>query len=52
MNYSIVVHYDSDHAESKLVNKEIEYYESNHIPYKKIKDGQVIIVDGNETRII
>lgn len=52
LDYSIVVHYDSDHSESKLVNKEIEYYESNHIPYKKIKDGQVIIVDGNETRII
>jgi dipeptidase E len=52
LNYSIVVHYDSDHSESKLVNKEIEYYESNNIPYKKIRDGQVIIVDGNETRII
>jgi dipeptidase E len=52
LNYSIVVHYDSDHSESKLVNREIEYYESNHIPYKKITDGQVIIVDGNETRII
>jgi dipeptidase E len=45
IKFAVAVHYDSNHPESQLVAKEIEYFESNNIPYKKLRDGEVIIID-------
>jgi dipeptidase E len=33
LDYNIAVHYKSDHTESADIDKEIEYYEKNNIPY-------------------
>ena len=48
IDFSVAVHYDSDHPESSLTDKEILYYEERGIPYKKLRDGEVIIVEGNK----
>ena len=45
IDYSVAVHYDSDHSESHLTDKEITFYEANNMPYKKLRDGEVIIVN-------
>ncbi len=45
LDYSVAVHYKSDHYESALVDKEVEYLEKNKMPYKTLRDGEVIIVD-------
>ncbi len=46
IDFSIAVHYQSDHAETKLTDKEIEYYKEKNIPYETLKDGQVIFING------
>ncbi|MEK9181876.1 MAG: hypothetical protein AAB786_02535 [Patescibacteria group bacterium] len=38
-------HFDSDHPESEAINKEIEFCQQNNIPYKAIRDGEVIIIE-------
>jgi dipeptidase E len=45
IKYNVAVHYRSDHPESADVEKEVAYYEDNGIPYKTLRDGEVIIVD-------
>lgn len=45
LDYMIVPHYKSNHPESALVDKEIEYYVQNKISFKPLKDGEVIIIE-------
>ena len=43
LDYAVVPHYASDHAESDVVNNVIKYMVDNKILFKAIKDGEVII---------
>ena len=43
--YSIAPHYNSDHPESELIEKVVEYFEKDKIPYRTLKDGDTIIID-------
>ena len=43
--YSIAPHYDSPHPESPLINHAIRYFRSQRMPYKAIRDEEVIITD-------
>ncbi len=52
IDFSIVVHYDSDHSESEATVEEIKYYKKNGIPHKLLRDGEVIVIDGNKTEIL
>ena len=45
LDYIILPHYKSDHPESKDVDKEVEYCKKNNIPFKTLKDGEVIIIE-------
>jgi dipeptidase E len=47
LDYVFVPHFDSDHPESEDTYEEIKYYERNNIPYKTLRDGEVIIDDSN-----
>jgi dipeptidase E len=40
-----IVHYDSDHPESHLVDVELEHIKSLGIKYKTLRDGDTIIVN-------
>lgn len=51
INYNVAVHYKSNHPESADVKKEVEYYKQNNILYKTLRDGEVIVVDGNKETI-
>ncbi len=51
ISYSIAVHYKSDHPESALIDKEVEYYEQNNMPYKTLRDGEVIIINGDKEEL-
>jgi dipeptidase E len=44
IDFCFMPHYDSDHAESKDINKEIQYCVENHLPYKTLRDGEAIII--------
>jgi dipeptidase E len=42
---AILPHWKSDHPESTLIDKVVEYCQQNNIPYKTIRDGEVIIIE-------
>lgn len=42
--YSIAPHYKSDHPESADIDRTVEYFEANKMPYKTLRDGEVIII--------
>ena len=52
LDYNVSVHYKSDHPESALVDKEVQYNKDNNIPYKTLRDGEVLIINGDKTEII
>ncbi len=45
LKYTILPHYKSDHPESAAVDKLFEYCQKNNIPFKTLKDGEVIIIE-------
>lgn len=45
IDYNVAVHYKSDHPESSDTDKEVAYYQENNIPYKTLRDGEVIIIN-------
>lgn len=54
INYVPIPHYKSDHPESELVEKVLEYCKENNINYKTMKDGDVEIIGSekmNEVKI-
>jgi dipeptidase E len=51
INYRACPHYKSDHPESVDVDKEVKFYKQNKIPYKVLRDGEIIVIDGNKEKI-
>lgn len=45
VDFAFMPHFDSDHPESEAISKEIEFCQQNNIPYKPIRDGEVIIIE-------
>ena len=43
IDYVFVPHFESDHSESETANLEVEYYKKNNVPYRTLRDGEVII---------
>ena len=50
--YAIAVHYKSDPAESGSTDREIAFYEANGIPYRALRDGEALMVNGTATTIV
>ncbi|KHO48196.1 MAG: hypothetical protein QT00_C0001G0210 [archaeon GW2011_AR5] len=45
LDYMILPHYRSGHPESASIDKEVAYCKKNKIPYKTLRDGEVIIIE-------
>ncbi len=45
VDFRFMPHWDSNHPESADIDKEIAYCKENNIPYKAIRDGEVIIIN-------
>ena len=45
LDFVPVPHYKSDHPESHLVEKVVEFYENKNIKHKPLKDGDVLIIN-------
>lgn len=52
LSYCVAPHYRSDHPESADVEKLVQYYIDNHVLFKAIRDGQVIVVHGESEEIL
>jgi dipeptidase E len=50
--YSIAPHYKSDHPESAATNDLVQYYIDNHMLFKTLHDGEVIVINGTREEII
>ena len=51
LDVNVAVHFESAHSESEAINKEIDFYRRNDVSFKTLRDGQVIIVDGEISEI-
>lgn len=45
VDFSFAPHYLSDHPESAMVEKEVEYFIKHKMPFKTLHDGEVILMD-------
>ena len=45
VDYCIAPHYKSNHAESELMDKTVEYFIEKKILFKALRDGEVIVVE-------
>lgn len=43
--YSVAPHYKSDHPESASIDRVVAYFESHHMPYRTLRDGQTIVIN-------
>ncbi|MDZ4227782.1 MAG: Type 1 glutamine amidotransferase-like domain-containing protein [Candidatus Levybacteria bacterium] len=44
VNFSFAPHYKSDHPESGMVDREVEYFIKHKMPFKTLRDGEVLIM--------
>lgn len=47
LDYIILPHYKSNHPESADIDKEVKYCRKNKIPFKTLKDGEVMIMESS-----
>ena len=45
IDYMFLPHYDSDHPESEKIAEEVVYCQENELPYKTVRDGEVVLVE-------
>jgi dipeptidase E len=50
--YAIAPHYKSEHPESAAVDKSVEYFIEQHIPFIALRDGEAIVVDGASQKVV
>jgi dipeptidase E len=50
--YALVVHDGVDHSDPNSPHREIAFYDANAIPYRTIRDGQALLVDGQTTKVV
>ncbi len=50
--YVIAPHYKSDHPETEEIDKTIEYYITNHMPFIALRDGEAIVVNDDKQYIV
>ena len=52
VGYSIAPHYKSEHPESEKIEDVIKYFKDKNLFYKTLKDGEVIVIEGNNEKIL
>jgi len=52
VDFAIAPHYRSDHPESAAIETVVDYFKEHDIPYKALQDGQVILANNYEVRVV
>lgn len=52
LGYAVAPHYKSDHPESDDIQKCVEYFADNHILFKTLRDGEIIVINGDSEKIV
>ena len=50
--FALAVHFRSDHPESESVDREIAFYEAAGIPYRTLRDGEALVIEGDRQKIV
>ena len=50
--YSVAVHFQSDHPESPATDGEVAFYQREGMPYRTLRDGQAIVIDGAREEVV
>lgn len=50
IDYSILPHYKSDHPEAAAIDRIEDYLKKHHVPYKVLRDGEALVIDGEQER--
>jgi dipeptidase E len=50
--FALAVHFRSDHLESESVDREIAFYEAAGIPYRTLRDGEVLVIHDRREKIV
>lgn len=50
--FGVAPHYKSEHPESHFIDKVVEYYIENHIPFVALHDGEAIVIKNGQTRFL
>lgn len=50
--FAVAVHFKSDHPESESVDREIAFYEMSGIPYRTLRDGEALVIDGERREVV
>lgn len=50
--FALAVHFKSAHPESASVDREIAFYEAAGIPYRTLRDGEVLVIHDREEKIV
>lgn len=52
IDYSIVPHYRSPHPDSPLIEDMVRHLDARGLPYRTLRDGEAIVVRGDEERVV
>ncbi|HCC83425.1 TPA: hypothetical protein DEP96_01090 [Candidatus Uhrbacteria bacterium] len=45
IDFAFLPHWDSDHPESATITQAVEYCQQHNLPYKTLRDGEVLIIE-------
>jgi len=49
--WRVVPHWSSDHPEANAASQAVEYLLQAELPFRTLRDGHAIVVDGDATRV-
>ena len=52
VDFSIAPHYRSPHPEAEPMERVVAHFEAHAMPYRTLRDGQAIVVNGDTTRLV
>lgn len=52
VDYSIGVHCGRKDAQGDAIERTIEYWKARNMPYVALRDGEVLVVDGEESEVV
>lgn len=50
--YSIAPHFESNHPESEKISQVVQYFKVNNIPFKSLRDGEVLVINREKEEVI
>jgi len=50
--FALVVHFESFHPESELIDRQIAYFKRERIAYRTLRDGEALVIEEGRERLV